>query len=767
MKGIFIISLPKRSKNKEISHFSSLNTEIQTNQMLELESVALPEALQKYFGFNKFKGEQEEIITSVLEGRDTFVIMPTGGGKSLCYQLPALISEGTGIIVSPLIALMKNQVDAIRNFGSEDSVAHFLNSSLSKAEILKVKKDIADGKTKLLYVAPESLTKEENVSFLRDINISFFAIDEAHCISEWGHDFRPEYRRLRSIFEEIGKVPIIALTATATPKVQQDILKNLGMQTADIYKSSFNRGNLYYEVRPKVNVAKEIIKFVKKNTGKSGIIYCLSRKKVEELAETLQVNGIKAKPYHAGLDATTRAQTQDQFLMEDIDVIVATIAFGMGIDKPDVRFVIHHDIPKSLEGYYQETGRSGRDGGEGHCLTFYSYDDIQKLEKFMKGKPVAEQEIGKQLLLETVAYAETSVCRRKVLLHYFGEGYTQDNCGSCDNCMQPKTKFEGQDEIELVLETILEMKEKFKARDVINVLLGTLTATAKAYKHNELDQFGKGVEDDKNEKFWNAVVRHAIINGFLSKDIESYGLLKLTKEGKDFLKNPHSIMITKDHDYEGTDADDEDIAGAGPGHKGAGSDELLFSMLKDLVKKTAKAKNLPPYVIFSEVSLEEMAIQYPTTMEELTHITGVGPGKAAKFGKPFVELISTYVTENEIERPMDMVVKSVVNKSGLKVHIIQSIDRKLSLEDVASAKGLSLTDLLGEIETIVASGTRVNISYYIDQVLDEEKQEEVYDYFRESDSDSVADALKELGENDYTEEEIRLMRIKFISEVGN
>jgi len=537
------------------------------------------------------------------------------------------------------------------------------------------------------------------------------------------------------------------------------------MQTANVFKSSFNRANLYYEVRPKVNVAKEIIKYVKKNNGKSGIIYCLSRKKVEELAETLQVNGIKAKPYHAGLDATTRAQTQDQFLMEDIDVIVATIAFGMGIDKPDVRFVIHHDIPKSLEGYYQETGRSGRDGGEGNCLTFYSYDDILKLEKFMKGKPVAEQEIGKQLLLETVAYAETSVCRRKMLLHYFGEGYTLENCNSCDNCLHPKTKFEGKDDIELALDIIVEMKEKFKAKDVINVLMGTLTATGKAYKHFELEAFGKGIEGEKNDKYWNAVIRHAIINGFLSKDIESYGLLKLTKQGKDFLKSPYSILITKDHDYQGADAEEEEASGGGSNRSGA--DQNLFNMLKDLVKKTAKAKNLPPYVIFSEVSLEEMAIQYPVNMQELTQITGVGPGKAQKFGKPFADMIAKYVEENEIDRPMDMVVKSVVNKSGLKVHIIQSIDRKLSLEDVASAKGLSMNDMITELETIVASGTRVNISYYIDQLMDEEKQSEVYDYFRDSETDSVADASKELGENDYSDEEIRLMRIKFISEFGN
>ncbi|MGZ4118659.1 MAG: DNA helicase RecQ, partial [Bacteroidia bacterium] len=708
------------------------------------------------------------IITSLLEGKDTFVIMPTGGGKSLCYQLPALVSEGTAIIISPLIALMKNQVDALRNFGNEEGIAHFLNSSLSKAEITKVKKDITEGKTKLLYVAPESLTKEDNIAFFNEIKISFFAIDEAHCISEWGHDFRPEYRRLRPIIEQIGKVPIIALTATATPKVQQDIQKNLGMSDANLYKSSFNRSNLYYEVRPKVNVIKEIIKYVKTQQGKSGIVYCLSRKKVEELAETLQVNGIKALPYHAGLEAKERAKTQDAFLMEDIDVIVATIAFGMGIDKPDVRFVIHHDIPKSLEGYYQETGRGGRDGGEGNCVTFYSHDDIVKLEKFMKGKPVAEQEIGKQLLTETVSYAETSSCRRKFLLHYFGEDFDETNCGGmCDNCRNPKQKFDGMDDIALAIEAVTDVKEKFKTKDVINVLLGNVTSTVKSYKHNELECFGKGLEDNKNEKYWNAIFRQALVSGLLSKDVENYGLLKVTKEGEAFLDKPYSMMVTKDHDYEGTESDDDD-AGSGGGNKaGSGADEALFAALKDLLKQTANKLKLPPYVIFQEVSLEEMAIQYPIKMEELVNITGVGQGKAQKFGKPFLDLISKYVEENEIERPLDMVVKSIVNKSGLKVYIIQNIDRKLPLEDVAKAKGLSLSDLIMEIESIVHSGTKVNISYYINDILDEDKQEEAMEYFKESNSDSIAEALKELGEDEYSEEEIRLMRIRFMSEFGN
>jgi len=736
--------------------------------MIDTESLVLADQLKKYFGFDKFKGQQEEIITSVLEGRDTFVIMPTGGGKSMCYQLPALISEGTAIIVSPLIALMKNQVDAIRNHGTDDGIAHFMNSSLSKAEILKVKKDITSGKTKLLYVAPESLTKDENVTFFREIKISFFAIDEAHCISEWGHDFRPEYRRLRSIIEAIGTVPIIALTATATPKVQQDILKNLGMTEADIYKSSFNRDNLFYEVRPKVNVIREIIRFIKKNEGKSGIVYCLSRKKVEELAETLKVNGIKALPYHAGLDATTRAQTQDDFLMEDIDVIVATIAFGMGIDKPDVRFVIHHDIPKSLEGYYQETGRAGRDGGEGQCLTFYSYDDIQKLEKFMKGKPVAEQEIGKQLLLETVAYAESSACRRKVILHYFGERYEQENCGQCDNCSNPRTKVDATDDIGLVLETVGDIKEKFKDKHIIHILTGLVTATVKAYKHNDLEVFGKGMDDAKGESYWNAVIRTAVLEGMLVKDIENYGLLKLTKRAKEFLENPWNIMITLDHNYEGAEKsdDDDDIVGGGGG-RGGGADAELYAMLKDLCKTVARSKNLPPYVVFQETSLEEMAIQYPVTIDELTKVNGVGQGKAVKFGKPFVDLIAKYVEENEIDRPQDLVVKSIVNKSGLKVHIIQSIDRKLDLVDVAEAKGLKIEDIIAELESIVHAGTRVNIGYYIDEMMDEEKQEEIVDYFREAENDSIEDALDELGEEDYTEEEIRLMRIKFISEFGN
>ncbi len=734
--------------------------------MLEVET-SLHDCLQKFFGFDSFKGQQEEIITSLLDGKDTFVIMPTGGGKSMCYQLPALLSEGTAIIISPLIALMKNQVDALRNFGNEEGIAHFLNSSLTKAEITKVKKDITDGKTKLLYVAPESLTKVDNVAFFNEIKISFFAIDEAHCISEWGHDFRPEYRRLRPIIEQIGKVPIIALTATATPKVQQDIQKNLGMTGATVFKSSFNRSNLYYEVRPKVNVIKEIIKYVKSQSGKSGIIYCLSRKKVEELAETLRVNGIKALPYHAGLEAKERAKTQDMFLMEDIDVIVATIAFGMGIDKPDVRFVIHHDIPKSLEGYYQETGRGGRDGGEGNCITFYSYDDIAKLEKFMKGKPVSEQEIGKQLLLETVSYAETSSCRRKFLLHYFGEEFDESGCGGmCDNCRNPKQKFEGMDDIALGIEAVLDAKEKFKTKDIINILLGNITSTVKSYKHNELECFGKGTEDSKNEKHWNAIFRQALISGLLMKDIENYGLLKVTKEGKEYMEEPYSILVTKDHDYEGTESDDED-GPSGGGKAGSGADAVLFAALKDLLKQTANKLKLPPYVIFQEVSLEEMAIQYPIKMEELVNITGVGQGKAQKFGKPFIELIEKYVEENEIERPLDMVVKSIVNKSGLKVYIIQSIDRKLPLEDIASAKGLSLNDLIAEIESIVSSGTKVNITYYLNEIMEDEKQQEVLDYFKESNSDSIQEALKELGEDEYTEEEIRLMRIRFMSEFGN
>ena len=732
--------------------------------MLAVDS-SLSENLQKYFGFDSFKGDQEAIINNVLSGNDTFVIMPTGGGKSMCYQLPALMSEGVAIIISPLIALMKNQVDAMRNFGTDDGIAHFLNSSLNKTEIAAVKKDITDGKTKLLYVAPESLTKDENVNFLKEINISFFAIDEAHCISEWGHDFRPEYRRLRPIIEAIGKVPIMALTATATPKVQQDIQKNLGMTDASVYKSSFNRKNLYYEVRPKNNVIKEIIKYIKSQDGKSGIVYCLSRKKVEEIAETLQVNGIKAMPYHAGLEANVRAKTQDQFLMEDIDVIVATIAFGMGIDKPDVRFVIHHDIPKSLEGYYQETGRAGRDGGEGNCVVFYSYDDISKLEKFMKGKPVAEQEIGKQLLLETVGFAETSICRRKVLLHYFGEEYTEPNCGGkCDNCLHPKQRFEGDESVCTVLETVLAVKEKFKAKHIAQVLTGVATAATKSYKHENLDVFGKGAEFD--EKYWNAVIRQSIIAGFLLKDIENYGLLSLSAKGKEFLKKPYSIMLVKDVDYDAI-ADDDDISLAGGGGKTAAADETLFAMLKDLRKKISKQKNVPPFVVFQDPSLEDMATQYPISMDEMKQIVGVGQGKASRFGKEFVDLIKKYVDENEIDRPMDMVVKSVVNKSGLKVYLIQNVDRKIPFEDLAKAKGISLGDVINEVESIVSSGTKVNIDYYINRTIDDDKQEEVYDYFKTAETDSVDAALKELGEDDYTEEEIRLMRIKFISEMGN
>lgn len=733
----------------------------------EVETPELLESLKSFFGFDKFKGNQEKIIKSILNKKDTFVIMPTGGGKSLCYQLPAILNEGTAIIVSPLIALMKNQVDAIRGFSDQDGIAHFLNSSLNKADTLKVKKDVTSGKTKLLYVAPETLTKEDNLAFFREFKISFFAIDEAHCISEWGHDFRPEYRRLRPLIDSLGEnIPVMALTATATPKVQQDIQKNLGMQNANVFKSSFNRSNLFYEVRPKQNVIKEIIKFVKQNSGKSGIIYCLSRKKVEEVAQLLKVNGVKASAYHAGLDAKERAKTQDMFLMEDLDVIVATIAFGMGIDKPDVRYVIHHDIPKSLEGYYQETGRAGRDGGEGNCLTFYSYDDIIKLEKFMKDKPVAEQEIGKQMLAETSSFAETSSCRRKFLLHYFGEEFEEKKCGEmCDNCRNPKQKFEAKDDLELVLECVLEMKEKHKLRDVINVLMGTLTATAKSYKHNQLESWGKGIEDEKEEKFWQSVIRQAIVNGYITKDIENYGLLKVADKGHAFLKKPHSIKFTRDRDFNNTDKDEDDIVTGG---KGSGaSDEVLYNMLKDLVKKTAKAKNLPPYVIFQETSLEEMAIQYPITMEELTKISGVGAGKAAKYGKPFIELIKKYVEENEIERPSDMVIKSVVNKSGLKVYIIQNIDRKVSLKDMAKSKSKSIDELLDDIETIVASGTKVNLNYYIDEIMDEEKQEEVMEYFKESETDSIDAALKELGGADYTEQELRIMRIKFYSEFGN
>lgn len=719
------------------------------------------ETLKKYFGFDTFKGQQEPIIQNVLNGNDTFVLMPTGGGKSLCYQLPSLLKEGTGIVISPLIALMKNQVDAMRSFSSDDGVAHFLNSSLTKTAIAKVKEDVLAKKTKLLYVAPESLTKQDNIDFLRQIEISFYAVDEAHCISEWGHDFRPEYRRIRPIINEIGRSPIIALTATATPKVQHDIQKNLGMLNANVFKSSFNRPNLYYEIRPKVNATKEIIKFVKNNPGKSGIVYCLSRKKVEELAETLQVNGIKALPYHAGMDSGTRSRNQDMFLMEEVDVIVATIAFGMGIDKPDVRFVIHYDIPKSLEGYYQETGRSGRDGGEGKCLTFYSYKDIQKLEKFMQGKPVAEQEIGKQLLFETVSYAESAVCRRKLLLHYFGEEYNEPNCGSCDNCLNPKKQFEGKQYMIKALDAIRVVKEMFKADHIADILSGNLSSAIKSYRHHNLEIFGSG--RDKDSKFWTAVFRQALIAKFIEKDIENYGLLKFTDKGRAYLNNPVSFMLTEDHDY---DAIEDNSAMQGSGTSSV--DPQLLAMMKDLRKDIAHKLNLPPFVIFQDPSLEEMAIHYPITTEELTKITGVGTGKAQRYGKKFLELIKKHVEENEIERAQDMIVKSVVNKSGLKVYIIQSIDRKMPLEDIADAKGIDMEELIHEIESIVNSGTRININYYINDVIDEDKQDEIFEYFKEeAESESIEDALKELGEDYYSEEEIRLMRIKFLSELGN
>jgi ATP-dependent DNA helicase RecQ len=724
------------------------------------KQIDLIQHLKRNFGFDSFKGNQEEIIRNVLHGNDTFVLMPTGGGKSLCYQLPALMMEGTAIVISPLIALMKNQVDAMRNFGEDDGVAHFLNSSLTKAAIAQVKEDVTSGRTKLLYVAPESLTKEENILFLQSVKISFYAVDEAHCISEWGHDFRPEYRRIRPIINEIGEAPIIALTATATPKVQHDIQKTLGIQEAHVFKSSFNRPNLYYEIRPKVDASKEIIKMLKENPGKSCIIYCLSRKKVEELAELLVVNGIKALAYHAGMDAATRAANQDKFLYEEVDVIVATIAFGMGIDKPDVRIVIHYDMPKSLEGYYQETGRAGRDGGEGRCIAFYSYKDIQKLEKFMQGKPVAEQEIGKQLLIETVAYAETSLCRRKLLLHYFGEQYTEDSCDSCDNCLHPKEQFEGMEAITTLIKVIRETKEKFKTDHVIDVLTGKESVSVKAYGHQELEIFGVG--DDQDDKYWDAVIRHALIEGLIVKEIENYGLLKISDKGREYLKKPYSILITKNHDY--SDMEDESRAGGGT----AAVDLELFSLLKDLRKEISRKLNLPPFVIFQDPSLEAMSTYYPVTVEELQNMPGVGVGKAKRFGDEFLKLIKRHVEENDIDRPIDMVVKSVANKSKLKISIIQSIDRKVPLDDLAEGKGIEMNELLKELESIVYSGTRVNIDYYIDQVMDEEHRDDIFSYFKEeAESDDITTALMELGEDEFTEEEVRMVRIKFISEVGN
>ncbi|HOY38619.1 MAG TPA: DNA helicase RecQ [Bacteroidales bacterium] len=727
---------------------------------MQFEEKQIFSLLKKYFGFDTFKGPQREIIISLLEGSDSFVLMPTGGGKSLCYQLPALMYPGTAIIISPLIALMKNQVDSMRGFSTEDGVAHFMNSSLSKAEILKVKEDLVAGKTKLLYVAPESLTKRENVDFLKSVQISFYAIDEAHCISEWGHDFRPEYRRIRPIIDEIGKAPLIALTATATPKVQHDIQKNLDMLDAKVFKSSFRRHNLYYEVRPKEHTTKEIIKYIKNNQGKSGIIYCLSRKKVEELAENLVVNDIKALPYHAGMDAATRSRNQDMFLNEEADIIVATIAFGMGIDKPDVRFVIHYNIPKSLEGYYQETGRAGRDGGEGNCIAFYSYDDIQKLEKFMQNKPVSEQEIGKQLLLETVSYAESSVCRVRQLLNYFGEVMEED-CGNCDNCRNPKPKFEATEQLQILLEAIDLMKERCKGEHVANVLVGKSTAEINTFKHDKLPIFGTG--SDESVKFWKALIRQALIAQLIEKDIVNYGLLKITKVGREFLKKPHRFMMTRDHDYEEQDDNSENVTGGT-----AAADMVLFSMLKDLRKTLAKQYNLPPFVIFGDPSLQDMAIQYPITIEELTKISGVGVGKAQKYGKPFVELIHAHVVENEIERPQDMVVKSVVNKSGNKVYIIKNIDLKVPLDDIAEAKGLEMIELIQEIEAIVNAGTRLNIDYYLNNIMDEDHIMDIYDYFKDvADTESIEDALKELGENEFSEEEVRLVRIKFIAEMGN
>jgi len=725
-----------------------------------VDKKVLVEELKKHFGFDKFKGNQEAIITALLEGKDTFVLMPTGGGKSLCYQLPSLLMEGTAIVISPLIALMKNQVDAMRNFSEDDDVAHFLNSSLNKGAIDQVKNDIVSGKTKLLYVAPESLTKEENIEFLKTVPISFYAVDEAHCISEWGHDFRPEYRRIRPIINEIGNRPVIALTATATPKVQHDIQKNLGMQNAMVFKSSFNRPNLYYEVRPKSSsIDKDIIKYIKSQPGKSGIIYCLSRRKVEELAEMLQVNNIKALPYHAGMDSATRTANQDAFLLEKVDVIVATIAFGMGIDKPDVRFVIHYDMPKSLEGYYQETGRAGRDGGEGQCITFYAAKDLQKMEKFMQGKPIAEQEIGKQLLIETASYAESSVCRRKSLLHYFGEEYPADNCGNCDNCLTPKKQVEAKDDLLAVIETITALKEKFKADHIIDVMLGHATNDVKSYRQDELEVFG--CAEASSERTLNAVIRQAIIAGYLVRDIENYGLLKVTPKGHKFLSSPTSFKIVEDNEF---NEDEEEIV-----IKGGSScavDPELYAILKDLRKKIAKKLALPPYVIFQDPSLEAMATTYPITMEELQNITGVGAGKAKRYGEEFLKVIKRHVEENEIERPEDLRVRSVANKSKLKISIIQGIDRKIALDELANSKGLEFSELLDEIEAIVYSGTKINIGYFLNEIMDDDHQEDIFEYFRESESDRLEDAIEELG-SDYTEEEIRLVRIKFLSELGN
>ena len=731
---------------------------------MDIDSSTLHSKLKEFFGFDSFKGDQEDIIRHLVSGGNAFVIMPTGGGKSLCYQLPALVMEGTAIVISPLIALMKNQVDAIRGFvAGNEGIAHFLNSSLSRLQLNEVKEDLLSGRTKLLYVAPESLTKPENIALLKEIRISFYAVDEAHCISEWGHDFRPEYRRIRSIIEDIGKAPLIALTATATPKVQNDIQKNLGMQDARVFKSSFNRPNLYYEIRDKSDPKREIIKFIRQHPGKSGIIYCLSRKKVEELAELLNINGIKALPYHAGLDARTRAENQDKFLMEEVDVIVATIAFGMGIDKPDVRFVIHYDIPKSIEGYYQETGRAGRDGREGICIAFYRYKDIQKLEKFMQGKPVAEQEIGKQLLLEVVSYAESNQCRRKLLLNYFGEDYPNDNCGACDNCLHPKKTFDGREEMSLVIELIESMPEHFKIEHLANILAGESNSLIKSYKHDKMELFGAG--RDHTVRFWCAVIHQGLILHLLDKEIESYGLISVTQKGLDFYREPYRLDLTAERDFvEGEDDDDDS---ASPAAKGGGGDPVLLSMLKDLRHDMSRKLKLQPWVIFSDASLEDMSILYPETEEELKNCQGVGEGKARKFGAEFLNLINRYVEENEITRPDDFVVKSIVNKSANKVYIIQSVDRKHTLEDIAEAKGLEMDELMDELEAIVYSGTRLDLDYYIEQTLDDDVVSDIYDYFMEdAESDSLESAMKELG-GDYEEFEVRLVRLKFLCEVAN
>ncbi|MDP3469971.1 MAG: DNA helicase RecQ [Daejeonella sp.] len=718
--------------------------------------------LQNFFGFDNFKGDQEAIITSILQKKDTFVIMPTGGGKSICYQLPALMSEGTAIVISPLIALMKNQVDQLRAFGGTDSIAHFLNSSLNKSEITKVKEDVSNGETKLLYVAPESLTKAENVEFLRGVSISFVAVDEAHCISEWGHDFRPEYRRIRQVIDNIGDhIPIIALTATATPKVQQDIQKNLQMNNAALFKSSFNRPNLFYEVRAKRNVIKEIVRYAKMNSGKSGIVYCLSRKKVEEVAEALKLNGIKALPYHAGLDPKTRAETQDNFLMEDVDVIVATIAFGMGIDKPDVRYVIHHDIPKSMEGYYQETGRSGRDGGEGICVAFYSQKDIDKLTKFMKDKPVSEREIGTQILKEVIDYAESSVCRRKQILHYFGENFNETGCNNmCDNCRHSKKYFDAETPLLNVLSLVKELGEKFDDQYFINIMLGIENAQVASYGHSKHPLFGSGKE--QGEILWKSLLRQAVLNNYVQKDIDNYGLLKLTKSGISFIENPHSLKFILNYLMDQAEDEVEESQ-----QQSGALDTQLLQMLKELRKKIAKQKNLPPFVVFQDPSLDEMCIHYPVSLDELKQIHGVGSGKALKFGQAFIELIKKYVDDNDIDRPVDLVIKSAANKSALKVSIIQNIDRQIALEDIATAKGITYDEILRELETIVNSGTKLNLNYYIDELIEEDRQDEVYTYFRSAETDSIDSAMAELGTDDYTREEVQLMRIKFVSELGN